>query len=131
MREAFTNELRDATRINNDNFKIRNNQSKEQKEEKLQEEYLTKIEYSLEVSPEWHFKKRLAARLSRKTAYEILKSFRDIDIREGIFNLSLLRHVELTDQNQKLILQEAQSTHEKLDFAVERLGYLENMQIRL
>ena len=129
MRDAFTNELRDATRINNDNFKIRNNQSKEQKEKKLQEEYLTKIEYSLEVSPEWHFKKKLAARLPQKTAYELLKAFDVIDIKAGIFNLHLSKHVELPDTDRKLILQEAQATHEQLDFADERLGHIENIKI--
>jgi hypothetical protein len=129
MSKVFSYEMRDAVKINNDNFKIRNNQSKEQKEEKLQEEYLTKIDYSLEVSPEWHFKKRLAARLPQKTAYKLLKAFDVIDIKAGIFNLHLSKHVELPDTDRKLILQEAQATHEQLDFADERLGHIENIKI--
>ena len=129
MSKAFSYEMRDAVKINNENFKIRNNKSKEEQDASQQEEYLTKIEYNLEVSPEWHFKKRLAARLPRKTAYKLLKSFDAIDIKAGIFNLHLSKYVDLTDIDKKLILQEAQSTHEKLDFADERLGYIENIKI--
>jgi hypothetical protein len=126
MSKVFSYEMRDAVKINNENFKIRNNQSKE---EKLQEEYLTKIEYNLEVSPEWHFKKRLAARLPQKTAYELLKAFDVIDIKAGIFNLHLSKHIELPDTDRKLILQQAQATHEQLDFTDERLGHIENIKI--
>jgi hypothetical protein len=129
MSKVFSYEMRDAVKINNENFKIRNNQSKEEQDARHHEEYLTKIEYSLEVSPEWHFKKRLAARLPRKTAYKLLKSFDAIDIKAGIFNLHLSKYVDLTDIDKKLILQEAQSTHEKLDFADERLGYIQDIKI--
>jgi len=119
MSKVFAYEMRDAVKINNENFRIKNNQSKEEKEQKLQEEYLTKIEYNLETSQEWHFKKRIAARLPQKTAYELLKAFDIIDIKEGVFNLHLSKHVELTNIEEKLILQEAQSTHEQLDFTDE------------
>jgi hypothetical protein len=129
MSKVFSYEMRDAVKINNENFKIRNNKSKEEQDASQQEEYLTKIEYNLEVSPEWHFKKRLAARLPRKTAYKLLKSFDAIDIKAGIFNLHLSKYVDLTDIDKKLILQEAQSTHEKLDFADERLGYIQDIKI--
>jgi hypothetical protein len=129
MSKVFAYEMRDAVKINNENFKIKNNQSKEEKEQKLQEEYLTKIEYNLETSKEWHFKKRIAARLPQKTAYELLKAFDIIDIKEGIFNLHLSKHVELTNIEEKLILQEAQSTHEQLDFTDERLGHIQNIKI--
>ncbi|CAF2232883.1 unnamed protein product [Rotaria magnacalcarata] len=81
------------------------------------------------VSPEWHFKKRLAARLPQKPAYELLKAFDVIDIKEGILNLYLSKYVDLTDQDQKLILQEAQSIYEKLDFTDERLGYIQDIKI--
>ncbi len=129
MSKVFSYEMRDVVKINNESFKIKNNQSKEEQDARHHEEYLTKIEYSLEVSPEWHFKKRLAARLPRKTAYKLLKSFDAIDIKAGIFNLHLSKYVDLTDIDRKLILQEAQSTHEKLDFADERLGYIQDIKI--
>jgi hypothetical protein len=129
MSKVFAYEMRDAVKINNENFKIKNNQSKKEKEEKLQEEYLTKIEYNLETSQEWHFKKRIAARLPQKTAYELLKAFNIIDIKEGIFNLHLSKHIELTNIEEKLILQEAQSTYEQLDFSDERLGHIQDIKI--
>ena len=129
MSKVFSYEMRDAVKINNENFKIKNNQSKEEKDARQQEEYLSKIEYSLEVSPEWHFKKRLAARLPQKPAYELLKAFDVIDIKEEILNLYLSKYVDLTDQDQKLILQEAQSIYEKLDFTDERLGYIQDIKI--
>jgi hypothetical protein len=36
MSKVFAYEMRDAVKINNENFKIKNNQSKEEKEQKLQ-----------------------------------------------------------------------------------------------
>ena len=61
---------------------------------------------------------------------ELLKAFDIIDIKGGIFNLHLSKHVELTNIEEKLILQEAQSTHEQLDFTDERLGHIQNIKIR-
>lgn len=129
MSKAFSYELRDTVKINNENFKIRSNWSSEEKEANEREKYLAEIEYSREISPEWHFKKRLAAVLPEKTAYELLKSFKYIDIREGIFNLCLSRRVELTQMEQEIILQQAQSTHESLDFEDERLGYIKTLKL--
>ena len=129
MSKVFSYEMRDAVKINNENFKIRNNQLKEEREVKKQEEYLTKIEYSLEVSPEWHFKKRLASVLPRKVAYNLLRAYKQIDIKTGIFYLNLSEHVELTDSEKEIILSQAKSTHEKLDFGDERLGYIQDIKI--
>ena len=59
----------------------------------------------------------------------MLKAFDIIDIKEGIFNLHLSKHVELTNIEEKLILQEAQSTHEQLDFTDEILGHIQDIKI--
>ena len=129
MSKVFSYEMRDAVKINNENFKIRNNQSKEERIIKDQEAFLNDIENSKDSSLKTQLSRKLAGILEPSLAYELLKSFDAIDIKAGIFNLHLSKYVDLTDIDKKLILQEAQSTHEKLDFADERLGHIENIKI--
>ena len=129
MSKVFSYEMRDAVKINNENFKIRNNQSKEERIIKDQEAFLNEIENSKDSSLKTQLSRKLAGILEPSLAYKLLKSFDAIDIKAGIYNLHLSKYVDLTDIDKKLILQEAQSTHEKLDFADERLGYIENIKI--
>jgi DnaA N-terminal domain len=129
MSKVFTYEKRDVAKISNESFKIKNNKTENELISAVREKYLTEIEYSLEVSPEWHFKKKLAARLERKAAYDLLKAFKVIDIREGVFNLHLSKHVELTDTQKWLILQEAKATNEHFDFEDARLGFINELKI--
>ena len=49
MGEVFCHEKRDAVKINNDNFKIRNNLTKEEIEAEEREKYLANIELSKEI----------------------------------------------------------------------------------
>ena len=80
-----------------------------------QEKYLTDIEYSLQVSPEWHLKKKLAATLQRAKAYNILTSWKNLEItKEGVARLSLTKSVFLTEIDKKIILSQIKATHERV-----------------
>jgi len=129
MGKVFCHEKRDAIKINNDNFKIRNNLPLDKIEEEEREKYLNKIEESKEISSEWQLKKKLASRLDAETAYKLLKSFEFMDINNGICNLHLSKYLELTDMEEKVILQEVQAIYKRFDFANERLGDIESLKI--
>ena len=129
MGKVFCHEKRDAIKINNDNFKIRNNQTLEEIEDKEREKYLSNIEESKEISSEWQLKKKLASRLEAEKAYKLLKSFEGIDVNNGICSLYLSKHLELKDIEQKIILQEVQATYQQLNFTGERLGHIESLKI--
>ena len=83
MSKVYQHEMRDAVKVSDESFKIKNNQSQTEQEVTHQEKYLSKIESSLEVFPEWHFKKRLASVLPRTQAYNLLKSFNNLKIELG------------------------------------------------
>jgi len=129
MGKVFCHEKRDAVKINNDNFKIRNNLDSKEIEAEEREKYLSKIEESKEISYEWQLKKKLASKLQTEIAYKLLKSFKTIDVNNGTCNLYLSKHLELTDTEEKIILKEVQATYQQLNCADEELGRIERLKI--
>ena len=129
MSKVFCHEKRDAVKINNDNFKIKNNLNLDEIEKEEREKYLNKIEENKEISSEWQLKKKLASKLQTETAYKLLKSFKFIDVNNGICNLYLSKHLELSDTEEKIILQEVQATYQQLNSADEGLGPIESLKI--
>jgi len=129
MGKVFCHEKRDAVKINNDSFKIRNNLHPKEIEDREREKYLANIELSKEISSEWQLKKKLASKLQSGTAYKLLKSFEDIDVNNGICNLYLSKYLEITNIEQKIILQEVQATYQQLNSADEGLGSVESLKI--
>ena len=130
MAKAFACEMRDSVKTSNENFKIRSNQSKEEKVQKEQEEYLAEIENSLQVSPEWHLKKKLVCVLKPEKAYQLLKSCKRMEAsREGgIFQVHLNRYIELSNLEKKVILNQVKATHERYEDgeykAIEKIEFL-------
>jgi hypothetical protein len=59
----------------------------------------------------------------------LLTSCQRISIEQGIFNLHLSKYLQLTAIEKKIILSQAKSTHEEIDFTDERLGYIEKLEI--
>jgi hypothetical protein len=129
MGKVFSYEKRDAVKINNDNFKIRNNQTIEEIEAEEREKYLANIELSKEISFQWQLKKKLASSLEAATAYKLLKAFEAIDINNRICNLHLSKYLELTAMEEKIILQEIQAIYNRFDFGDERSGHIESLKI--
>ena len=108
-------EKRDPVKMSSTNYYITANQTSEEQEARKQEKYLTDIEYSLQVSPEWHLKKKLAAVLERSKAYNVLTSYKSLNIKESRAIIQLNRFVELSEIDKDIILQQIQATHEKID----------------
>lgn len=114
MSEILRCEKRDAVKISSEGFRINNNLTKEEKELKEMERFLSDIEYSLEISPEWHFKKKLASVLKPSIAYKLLKSYKGCYVEGGIFNIDVTRDVELSGREREIILAQARATHENI-----------------
>jgi hypothetical protein len=115
MSQVFRYEKRDAVKINNTDFRIRANLDSSEQTLQIQEKYLTELEYSLQVSPEWHFKKKIAAVLERSKAYKVLTSYKSLNIKESRAVIKLSRFIELSEIDKDIILQQIQATHEKID----------------
>jgi hypothetical protein len=108
-------EKRDPVKIDSINYYITANQTNEEQIIRKQEKYLTDIEYSLQVSTEWHLKKKLAATLERSKAYNVLTSYKSLNIKENRAIIQLNRFIELSEIDKDIILQQIQATHEKMD----------------
>jgi len=117
MSHAFRYEKRDAVKINNTDFRIRANLDSSEQTLQIQEKYLTELEYSLQVSPEWHFKKKLASVLERNKAYNLLTSYKSLELEEqgSKCRLSLSKHVELTANDKDIILNQIKATHQQVE----------------
>lgn len=121
MAKVFKYELRDAVKTSNETFCIKNNLKIEDAsvqehiaktaEIKKQEQYLTEIEYSLEVSPEWHLKKKLASVLERSTAYNLLSSYIGSRYEDDTYIMKLSRDVPLSPGERRIILDQVKATH--------------------
>ena len=117
LSKILTFEKRDPVKISGTNYYITANQTSEERAMREQEKYLTDIEYSLQVSPEWHLKKKLASVLERSKAYNLLTSYKSIEITKGRAVITLNHNVQLSSSDKDLILKQIQATHEKMDDA--------------
>jgi DNA-binding transcriptional regulator YhcF (GntR family) len=115
LSKILTFEKRDPVKISGTNYYITANQTSEERAMREQEKYLTDIEYSLQVSPEWHLKKKLASVLERSKAYNLLTSYKSIEITKGRAVITLNRHTHLSKLDKELILSQIQATHEKIE----------------
>ncbi|MBM3467176.1 MAG: hypothetical protein FJX70_05030 [Alphaproteobacteria bacterium] len=129
MGKVFCYEKRDAVKINNDSFKIRNNLNLEEIGTKEIEEYLSRIEEGREISQQGILKKKLAAGLAPKTAYDLLRAYKTEDIRDGTFYLHLSTHVEITTSEKGQILQEIRSIYRQDHITDKELVYIHELQI--
>jgi len=127
MAKAFQHEMRDEVKVSNENFKIRDNKT---------EKYLTEIENSLQVSPEWHLKKKLVCVLKPEKAYQLLKSCKKMEVvgKSSIFQIQLERYVELSQLEKEIILNQVKATHEKLEDgefkAIEAVEFVQPEKVR-
>jgi hypothetical protein len=115
LTKILTFEKRDSVKINDTNYYITVNQTNEEREIRKQEKYLTDVEYSLQVSPEWHLKKKLASVLERNKAYNLLIAYKSLDIKGNSAVVHLRKHVELSSMDKDIIMQQIQAAHEKID----------------
>ena len=121
-------EKRDPEKISGDNYYITSNQTEEERDIKKQEKYLSEIEYSLQISPEWHLKKKLAAVLERAKAYDIITSLKSLDIKQNKALITVNKHVELSKEDKNIILNQIRATHETMDDKGQ-IQYIESLEI--
>ena len=116
MSLVYRYELRDAEKTSSETFKIRSNMDSESMEIAKQEKYLSEIESCLQVSPEWHLKKKLASVLDRSRAYALLTSYKRIELGEGSdigrCILHMQKQIFLTPNEKEIILNQVRATHE-------------------
>jgi hypothetical protein len=129
MGKVFTYEKRQPEKVNNDNFRIRKNMTEDEISFEAKEQYLTEIENNPEVSPQQRFKKLIAAVLSQDKAYNLLKAYKSINVREGVIILNLDKHMELSKTDEEIILKQVQSTHNRIGFDEADSGFISKLQI--
>lgn len=125
MSKAFTYEMRDVVKTSNETFKIKANLDSEDSRIEEIESYLTEIEYSTQVTPEWHLKKKLACVLEPTKAYKLLKAYRSISIEGDTAKIYLDKIVELSEGEQEKVLSQVKATHDGVGNSERRIGRIE------
>ena len=115
MSTALRYEMRDAVKTSNESFRIKAKQTSEESRAEEIENYLTEIEYSTGVSPEWHLKKKLACVLESAKAYSLLKAYRSITIEGDIATIYLHKPVQLSQGEREQVLSQVKATHERFE----------------
>ena len=107
-------EKRDPVKISSINYYITANLTEEERSIQEQEKYLSEIEYSQKVSPEWHLKKKLAAVLRRDIAYKILLNYQRSERKGHIFKIYLTEQVAIGQMDKQIILNQVKATQERI-----------------
>jgi hypothetical protein len=115
MALALQHELHDSVQTGNIDFRLLANITAQDRFSQRQEKFLAEIENTRQVSPEWHFKKKLVSVLSSAKAYELLQAYTSLVMAESTLEIRLSRHVELTQLEKDLVLDQAKATHERMD----------------
>jgi hypothetical protein len=112
MSLILKHELRQAVQVNNGSFKIKANDTQEEKENQQIERYLTKIEADFnDISNQAKLKKKLAATLPPRTAYQLLQSIKHMEFNDYILTITTNRVVELKPLDQQIILNQARAIY--------------------
>lgn len=107
-------EKRDPVKISSVNYYIVANLTEGEKIIQKQEKFLSEIEYSQKVSPEWHLKKKLAAILRRDIAYKILSNYQRSEKTGRIFKIYLKEQVAIREMDRQIILNQVKATQERI-----------------
>jgi len=107
-------EKRDPIKINSIDYYIVANLTEEERTIHKQEKYLSEIEYSQQVSPEWHLKKKLAAVLRRDIAYKMLSNYQRSERKGHIFKIYLTDQAAIGEMDKQIILNQVKATQERV-----------------
>ena len=131
MSKAFRYEMRDAVKINNETFKIKANYSAAENNIHKQEKFLSEIESSLQINPEWYLKKKLASVLERSKAYNLLSNYKTIERVGDTFKFYLSNKVEIGEMDKQIILNQVRATHERVggDGNIEYIDKVEFIEV--
>ena len=112
MSEVLRHEKRKESEVNYDTFRIKGNMSEDEVNRQEREKYLSMIEYSLDMSESSRLKKKLIPCFSPDRAYEILRSYAYSFVKEGVFYMSLVKDIMLSESERLLILDKAMDIYE-------------------
>lgn len=129
MGKVFACELRDAVKISNNNFKIRNNLTPGEISHREREKYLSKIENSFCNSTDSHLKRKLAAGLNPAKAYELLKAYSYITRVGNAAYLYLNKPVQLSELDREIVLKQVQLLYQNIDLANDCFDFIEILEI--
>lgn len=115
MTKIFEFELREPEKVNNNTYKILINLNAQERKAYEIEKYLSNIENTNQVSPEWHMKKKLACALKPETAFEFLKNYKTLKIHKTKAIIELYKAIELTELDKTIILSQIKATHERFE----------------
>lgn len=114
MSKVLRFEMRDAAKISSVNFKLRCNQNKE---EIQQNRYLEEIEYSLDISKEATLRRKIAAVIDSKVAYQLLKSMQsnpNNKSNSGLmaeYTILLSKAIDLSSLQKQLVLEQVRAVY--------------------
>ena len=115
MGKALAHEMRDAVKISNESFKIKNNVTSEEIATQAREEFLNEIENSRDTSPKMQLSRKLAGILEPSVAYNFLMLASFFDNTESLktdsFKIILRKKLELSSSDHSLILAQVQSVY--------------------
>ena len=131
MGKVFACELRDAVKIINNNFKIRNNLTPGEISHREREKYLSKIENSFCNSTDSHLKRKLAAGLNPAKAYELLKAYSYITRVGNAAYLYLNKPVQLSELDREIVLKQVQLLYQNIDLANDCFDFIEILEIMI
>ena len=109
MGKVLSYEMRDAVQISSANFKLNCNRDQV---EVAQARYLEEVEYSKDASPIAQLRRKLAAVLAPKTAYQFLRAAKiqdwsiDNQSSNNSFPIELSHELDLSDLQQQMIIEQ-------------------------
>ena len=112
MTPSLKNELHDSVKTGSVDFRLLANITATDRAYQEQERFLTEIENSRQVSPEWHFKKKLASVLERSKAYGVLSAYLGTKIQANNVVISLKCDIGLSEFDKQVLLQQAKAVYE-------------------
>ncbi|WP_341788970.1 hypothetical protein [Rickettsia endosymbiont of Lasioglossum villosulum] len=101
MAKALAHELRETTKANNSAFQFKSSDLNNAKEQ-----YLDKIESSLDTSLQAQLKRKIVGSFDPDSAYELLSSCSFIGVVDNRYQIKLLKNMLLSEHSQDKILQQ-------------------------
>lgn len=129
MGKAFAYELRDAVKISNNGFRIKNNLTSEEINYREREKYLAEIENNPGNSPDLQLKRKLAAVLNPAQSYGLLKAYNYITRVGKTAYLYLNKHIQLSELDRKIILKQVQGVYENVNLVNDYFEFIEMLEI--
>ena len=124
--ESLMHEKRDAVQTGNLNFRIKANLTEEDKQQRIQESFLSEVEQQAitRVCPENQLKARFANVLEKTKAFELLLHFRRLEITRDVMQIYLTDSVELTAFEKSVVLRHVQSIYSTEEVSITGLEYI-------